>query len=359
MSTQGELRDPETFLKDPRFNQVFQLPADDSDDHASLQVKYADYGYRNQAKPEDENVLLFFAPLCASRIFHVGKDELAKKHRVRIVVMDRPGFGGTDPVKLENRPALCRKMTLALLQHLGIQHVSIACHSGGTIYALDMLLHHPEILHPDRPYIAIGGPWVLPSHSNSVSMAVTKALPVGLLGQADKFIGFFNGTLGPVLTTSAGVSQIIGSAVTKNEPGSEDDNVDVKFEESLEPTLFKFVHAESIRGFSDEALFLMQKVEGISGWGDWQDYDDLVPKFVEVLKGAGRKLTIDVFFAEEDNMIGAAGTQGPKWLNSCWEKDEVRETVTYNTTTIPKATHDTIWSIRRGVPEDVLKKLGA
>ncbi|KAF4949306.1 hypothetical protein FSARC_13513 [Fusarium sarcochroum] len=359
MSTQGEIRDPETYLKDPRFNQSFQLPADQSDNHATLQVKYADYGYRNQAKPEDENILLFFAPLCASRIFHVGKDELAKKHRVRIIVMDRPGFGGTDPVKLENRAVLCRKITLALLQHLGIQHVSIACHSGGTVYALDMLLHHPEILHPDRPYIAIGAPWILPSHSNSVAMALTKALPNGLLGQADKFIGFINGTLGPVMATSAGVSQVIGNAVWKDDREPDENNPDVKFEESLEPTLFKFLHTESIRGFSDEALFLMQKANGVTGWGDWLDYDDMVPKLVEALNGASRKLTIDVFFAAEDNMIGAAGTQGPKWLNSCWEKDEVRETVTYNTTVIPKANHDTVWSIRRGVPEEVFKKIGA
>jgi pimeloyl-ACP methyl ester carboxylesterase len=110
MTSAAEVKDPEAFLKDPRFNQTFQLLADPSDDHASIQVKYSDYGYHNAA---DENVLLFFAPLCASRIFHCAKDELAKKYRVRIVVMDRPGFGGTDPVKLEKRPAMCRsKSTL-------------------------------------------------------------------------------------------------------------------------------------------------------------------------------------------------------------------------------------------------------
>ncbi|KAI1012001.1 hypothetical protein LB503_004371 [Fusarium chuoi] len=105
MAAAAEVKDPEAFLKDPRFSQTFKLPADLSDDHGDLQVKYSDYGYHNAA---DENVLLFFAPLCASRIFHCAKDELAKKYRVRIVVMDRPGFGGTDPVKLEKRPAMCR-----------------------------------------------------------------------------------------------------------------------------------------------------------------------------------------------------------------------------------------------------------
>ncbi|KAF5027127.1 hypothetical protein F66182_753 [Fusarium sp. NRRL 66182] len=359
MSTRTELRDPETFLQDLRFNQHFQLPADPSDDHPSLRVKYADYGYRNQTKPEDENVLLFFAPMCASRMIHVGKDELAKKYRVRIIVVDRPGFGGTEPVKLENRAFLCRKITLALLRHLQVRYVSVACHSGGTIYALDMILHHPEILHPNRSYMAIGAPWILPSHSGLWSMSLAQALPVSMMVQADKFIGFISGTLGPVLATSSGFSQILGTPAQPDTPRSGENDADATFEEALESILFKFVYAESIEGFSDESLFLMQKVGGIAGWGDWLDYDDLVPKLVEALKRAGRKLTIDVFFAKEDNMIGAAGSQGPKWLDSCWEKDEVKEVITYNTQVINGANHNTIWSIRQGVPESVLQKLSA
>ncbi|KAF4335503.1 hypothetical protein FBEOM_10638 [Fusarium beomiforme] len=320
MTSATEVKDPEAFLKDPRFSQTFQLPADPSDEHASIQVKYSDYGYHNAA---DEKVLLFFAPLCASRIFHCAKDELAKKYRVRIVVMDRPGFGGTDPVKLEKRPAMCRK-----------------------------------ILNPERPYLAIGAPWILPSHSHVMTMSVTQSLPASMLAQADKLIGFVNGTLGPVVATSAGISQMFGGGKKKNvQGGAEETMADALFEESLEPFLFKLVHAESIRGFSDESLFLMQKIEGVSGWGDWTDYDDLVPKLVQALKGVGKKLTVDVYYAEEDSMIGAPGTDGPEWLNSCFKGDEVGQVITYNTETIPAADHDTIWSIRRGVPLDVFKKL--
>ncbi|KAF5977303.1 alpha beta hydrolase fold family [Fusarium coicis] len=355
MATTAGVKDPEAFLQDRRFSQTFQLPADPSDDHGSLQVKYSDYGYHNAA---DENVLLFFAPLCASRIFHCAKDELAKKYRVRIVVMDRPGFGGTDPVKVEKRPAMCRKMTLALLKHLGIKHVSLACHSGGTVYAFDMLMHHPEILHPERPYLAVGAPWILPSHTHLMSMSVTQSLPASMLAQADKLIGFVNGTLGPVVATSAGMSQMFGLSKKKNVGGgAEETKADALFEESLEPFLFKLVHGESIRGFGDESVFLMQKTEGVPGWGDWLDYDDMVPKLVQALEGAGKKLTVDVYYAEEDSMIGAPGTDGPKWLDSCFKGEEVEQVITYSTKTIEAADHDTIWSIRRGVPVDVFQRL--
>ncbi|CEI66163.1 hypothetical protein FVEN_g4436 [Fusarium venenatum] len=354
MAAQQEI-DPRAFFKDGRFSQTFHLPADPSDDRGTaIQVKYADYGYRNPSNPQEENVLLFFAPLCASRIIHCAKDELAKKHHVRIVVMDRPGFGGTDPVKLEKRAVICRKMTLALLKHLEIGKVSVACHSGGTVYALDMLLHHPEILHPGRSYMAIGAPWVLPSRSNIWSMSFVKALPVGMMAQADKAIGFFNNTLGPAFTSSVGFSQLF---TTPTPLGPEGDSEFAKFEESLEPHLFKIVHAESIEGFSDESLLLMQKINGISGFGDWLDYDDLVPKLVSVLRESGRQLTIDVFYAETDSMIGAPETAGPQWMNACWKGEQVGDTISYNAKTIKGADHNTIWSIRRGVPEEVFKKL--
>lgn len=92
------------FLHDPRFRQTFELPADAARGRPEpLRVTYADYGYRNEAHPEDENVWLFFGPLVGSRMLHVTKDALAKRHKVRIVSPDRPGIGGTDDVMAERR----------------------------------------------------------------------------------------------------------------------------------------------------------------------------------------------------------------------------------------------------------------
>ncbi|KAJ3528826.1 hypothetical protein NM208_g10030 [Fusarium decemcellulare] len=363
MSGTTEHPDLEGFLQDPRFNRIFTLPADPASNRAAINVKYTDFGYRNETNPNEENVLLFFAPLMASRMLHVAKDGVAKRHKVRIISLDRPGLGGTSDVELENRIPICRgkfildpktQITLGLLQHLGIQHVSLACHSGGTVYALDMLLHHPGILHPDRPYIAIGAPWILPSHSHLLSMTITQAIPNVLMAQTDKFASFIN-TLAPALASSAGVSQtLVGLTKTGPQP-TEEDSADTKFEESLDPKLFKYIHSEGIRGMSEEALILMQKLKTVEGWGDWVDYDDLVPKLAEALRRAGRRLSVDVFFAEKDSMVGDATTQGPEWLNKCWEAE--RETITYNSTVIPKADHDTIWSMRLGLPERVYEKI--
>lgn len=97
---------PDGFLDDPRFSRTFefQLP-----DHlangrtAPFKVGYADFGYHDEEHPGQERVFLYFAPLLSSRLVHVAKDELAKKHKVRIINPDRPGMGMTDGAEADKR----------------------------------------------------------------------------------------------------------------------------------------------------------------------------------------------------------------------------------------------------------------
>ena len=102
-STTHELDDAalDSYVKDPRFSRVVELPA--TADQEALRISYADYGYHNEAHPELENVLLFFAPLLGSRMTRVALDDVAKKHKVRIINPDRPGFGQTPNVSVDKR----------------------------------------------------------------------------------------------------------------------------------------------------------------------------------------------------------------------------------------------------------------
>ncbi|POR34797.1 Uncharacterized protein TPAR_05021 [Tolypocladium paradoxum] len=350
------------FLDDPRFTQTFELPADAARGRPEpLRVTYADYGYRNEAHPGEEKVLLFFAPLVGSRMIHVAKDALAKRHKIRIVNPDRPGIGGTDDVMAERRMPVWLDVIPALLKHLGIRHVSLGCQSGGIVHVLDMLLHHPEILHPDRPYLAVGGPWILPAHSGVLAMSITKALPGSVIAQADKFATFIN-NVGPILSTSFGFSQALVSLVSTKQPqqpGPADADEDAKFEEALGPKLQNYVFSHGIHGMSQEALLLMQRAEGVSGWGDWADYDELVPRLADVLRAAGSRLVVDVFFAETDDMIGNAGSKGPKWFDSCWDSEQGKGVIEYASTDVSGADHDTIWNLRWGATQKVFAKIGS
>lgn len=253
-------------------------------------------------------------------------------------------------------------MVPALLKHLGIRHVSLGSQSGGLVYVLDMLLHHPEVLHPERPYLAIGGPWILPAHSGVLSMSITKALPGSVIAQVDKFATFINNNVGPILSTSFGFSQTLVSLVATKQPqqpGPADADEDVKFEEAIGPRLQNYVFSQGIHGMSQEALLLMQRAEGVSGWGDWGDYDEVVPRLAEVLRAAGRRLVIDAFFAETDDMVGNAGSKGPKWFDSCWESEQGKGVIEYTSTNISGADHDTIWSLRWGATQKVFAKMGS
>ena len=57
--------------------------------------------------------------MVASRLIHVAKDDLAKKHHIRIINPDRPGFGGTDAAGAEN----------VLVVWRGMSAVKVACMS--------------------------------------------------------------------------------------------------------------------------------------------------------------------------------------------------------------------------------------
>lgn len=96
-----------TYLDDPRFHQVFELPANPQDGRAApFKITYADFGYRNESQPEQENVMLFFPPLLGSRLVQITKDALAQQHKIRIIAPDRPGIGRTDNVDATKRMSI-------------------------------------------------------------------------------------------------------------------------------------------------------------------------------------------------------------------------------------------------------------
>jgi hypothetical protein len=98
-------------LNDARFDRTFEYTPPPGPPGAAtrpLTVTYADYGYRNEAHPEQERIMLFSPPLMGSRLLLMTKHALAVKHKIRIISADRPGFGGTDAVPLKDRLGLWR-----------------------------------------------------------------------------------------------------------------------------------------------------------------------------------------------------------------------------------------------------------
>ncbi|KAF4837121.1 hypothetical protein CGCTS75_v001517 [Colletotrichum tropicale] len=358
---------PAEYLDDPRFNRKFTLPPT-PDLPEDFQVTYADFGHNDPADPSSTHVLLLCGPLLGSRYLHIAKDTLAKRHKVRIIDIDRPGFGGTTPVPPNLRIRAWLAIVPALLAHLGVRHVALAAHSGGTLYALNTLLHHRHLLSPSRPYVALCAPWVHPSHSGAAMMSLTSNLPQGLVGSFDKVAGFMVRSLVPATVgfsnaVSGMLSGIVPSlagtpAEEYTAPGVTDVRL-AEFEEKIWGTLIKRVYAESVQGLGQDAVLLLKRDgENEMFWGEWEDYDKLVPLLAqqEGELGGDGGLKVEVFFAASDAMIGTG--DGPKWFEQCWREEQRGEKIKFSSSVVPEADHDSIVSLRFDVFERIIRSVG-
>ncbi|KAG5975400.1 hypothetical protein E4U55_007701 [Claviceps digitariae] len=336
----------DAFVRDPRFTQKFDFspngPGQQPFCPKPFRVTYADYGYRNHAQPELEHVFLFFAPLLGSRMLYIALDDLAKRHRIRIINPDRPGFGETTDADPEHRMSFWR----------GTQ-------SGGTVYALDLLLHHPEILHPDRPYIGIGAPWIRPDRSGCRIMAMTQSLPQTLIEQTDKLASLVSTVSVPIVSSSLGLVDVFCSFADAPPVDPE-----VAFEEALRPRNMKFVYSGAIHGLSQDAVLLMRRSDrsdSLSGWSDWGDYDKLIPRLAEKLRSKNQRLNVELFLGQTDFMIGDPGAKGPEWFETCWKEASQQENspIQFSSKVVAGADHDTVWDLKWGTAHQVFREIGS
>lgn len=244
------------------------------------------------------------------------------------------------------------------MEHLHIRHVSIGCHSGGTVYALDFILHHPQYLHPERPYLAIAAPWILPSHTESILLSAVQSLPRWLIGNTDKFAKLINNYIGPSIGLSIGSAQKLVAKAVPSAPSSADAELsEVQTEASIWPKIIDRIYGEGMQGISDEAVLLMQKDEGMNGWGDWGDYDALTPRLAEALRAAHRTLRVETFWTESDFMIGGHG-KGAAWFDQCWDEAHCGNAVVYSSTILKGATHNEAWSLQHVTAQTAFKYVG-
>lgn len=76
-------------------------------------------------------------------------------------------MGHSTNVPLPQRVTTWIELVPRFLAHLQIKHVALASHSAGTIYLLNTLIRCRDILHPDRPLVALVGMVVFPSMTNT------------------------------------------------------------------------------------------------------------------------------------------------------------------------------------------------
>ena len=297
-------------------------------------------------------------------------DELAERHKVRFLAMDRPGIGGTQIVPLEQRIATWLDMVPALLEHIGIKHIHLASHSAGTIFVFSTILHLRHLLHPVQPYIALFGPWVPPSITGKWTMATVGKLPDSWIGKWHHVARFMNSSVAPVITAS-------GMAITKASRGSitsmseskaiatdasHSDHEEKLWQKASESVITHYIFSEEIEGSSHEALLCLQKSH--VKWGTWHTMDNAIYRIAanekvchDICKDQeGQRLRIRIFFAEDDEMVGKAGQE---YLENCFANVKDKEYLDFHSEVVPGTDHNEVLTVSRGAIEKAMNEIGS
>lgn len=192
-------------------------------------------------------------------------------------------------------------------------------------------------------------------------MTLVQAVPRSLILRVDRLVTFINSTKESLsrrmVRSCLDFSRKIVSRVSENVKSCGHDricNEHTRLESAIRKKTFDGIHLEGIEGISEEALLLLQKVAGQTGWSDWGDYDMLTPRLSKALRLSGRKLILDVYFAEKDSMIGDGGSKGPLWFESCWENER---DIDYSSKIVSGTNHGGIWMIKFGAVQQILDKI--
>nr|ODN91925.1 hypothetical protein L203_01179 [Cryptococcus depauperatus CBS 7841] len=147
------LSDPESYLSLIKFNRRLNCCP-----RTNLPVTFSDIGDENGVP------VLYVLPSGCSRWVAAPMDPLAKKYGVRMIVVDRPGCGGTGQIPLDQRIERSGEMMVSVLEHLKIKPAHIYRMLTSIVsYTLHLLIHHASAfktsLNPP-PTVYMMAPWV-------------------------------------------------------------------------------------------------------------------------------------------------------------------------------------------------------
>ncbi|KAH9214438.1 Alpha/Beta hydrolase protein [Leptodontidium sp. 2 PMI_412] len=338
-----------TLISRRKFHRLFTLPATST--HESLKVTY---GIAGPDIGEDAPTILYVGGMFGTRYLAITQDWLATQKGVRILMIDRPGFGGSTAIQVSQRIPIFIEAAVALLAHLKIPHIALASQSAGTVYALNFISHHPELLCPSNPVLTLFSPWVHQSISGVMSLKIAAALPNPLINGWNSIIGGIITTGIPTFQASSTVFGNVTNVFKNNareaiskeaqEKSCRDSfGFSLAVHNEVTKNSGKFLFAENTSGGNDEARLCMKSVPG-SSWDRCEVYPtfvlDLKIEWEKRAKQNGKKLRLDIVFGEgNDAMIGAVGM---KYFKDCFKKENCGEGIEVEVSETPGASHDTI-----------------
>ncbi|KAL1306060.1 hypothetical protein AAFC00_004186 [Neodothiora populina] len=338
------------------FHQSLVIPPTDLHD-APLRVTYSTTTDFNDGSSTTVPTILYCSPMAGSRYMVLELDHAARKAGVRVIFVDRPGFGGSTPVPLKHRVDAWIEVVPAVLAKLGVKHVSLVAHSAGVIYLLNTLMRLPQIIGPDRPFAAMLAPWVHPTHSSAGLLGVASKLPQSWVSNTGGLQTFIGDNIIPSMGHSSGVFASLTS-VFKNDSSSATEiekareisqtyGMSPEVRKEVERLQLLYFREEDRSGISQEAMLCLKK--GESPWGVCDDYPTYITRLVEQLQvqqaartedSPAKKLRVMALFAQSDLLIGKGGQ---KYFEDCWRNSVTDGMIEFESVLVPGTNHDTIF----------------
>ncbi|ATY64477.1 alpha beta hydrolase fold-1 [Cordyceps militaris] len=326
------------YISQASFHKKFTIPATTS--HGDLTFSYSDVG----VSPEEQTstakvpVILFHPGLFASRYVGVSLHALAKHLGIRVLTVDRPGFGSSTEVPLDTRVDIWVEVVPLLLAHLNIPHITIVSHCAGTVYALNLLSRCRDLLDPGRPMSVLLAPWVDPQHSKMTMMQVAQYIPSPAYSLFNGLSRFAARGMLTTVSSSEAVFNAFGmgqrsEAEEQTVQSWQQDNslklerecgLSTKIQGALQLQTVEHIFSENTSGSSDEARHCARKATRGS-WGKADNYQVFVQELAQqervrneshAERASTAKLRVMAFFAATDHIIGEGGRQ---YVEKCWK----------------------------------------
>lgn len=242
---------------------------------------------------------------------------------------------------LSKRISTFLEVVPALLEHLNIKHISLASHSAGTIFCLNLLAAHPELLDPSCPSVTFIAPWVHQSLSGNLWLAAAALLPNKLLDYVDNLWQL--NRLRPKVHVLLSMCK---RRATRQEEWSgflDCFGVTQMTMQMRREFQSKCAFLENMAGANDEARLCLKSVRGQCHWGAAEDYDDLVANLKQAwgrrVVAGEQKLNVNIMFPWKDAFIGVRGME---YFEDCWTLERCQDSMEVMVTNGFMTDHDSV-----------------
>jgi hypothetical protein len=200
-------------------------------------------------------------------------------------------------------------------------------------------------------------------------MTTVGKLPQSWIGKWHHIAKFINNNLAPVIAasgvpiTKASKASIASMSESKAKAtdAARAEQEKLLWKKASESVITNFIFAENVEGASHEALLCLQKCN--VKWGDWDTIDEAVSRIATNEKSrlgddgdaARRKLKIQIFFAEDDEMVGKGGQA---YLEECFAKADITEYLDFHSEVVPGTDHNEVLAASRGAIAKVMREIG-